>query len=72
MHVEQNVSNNLLRYLTMENDTMEVQKDMQEVGVHQHLWLQSRLGSFNYFKLTTFYVFTREENKFFLEFVYNI
>jgi hypothetical protein len=34
MHVEQNVSDNLLRYLTKERDTMEVWKDMQEAGVH--------------------------------------
>ncbi len=72
MHVEQNVSDNLLRYLTRENDTMEVWKDIQEVGVHQHFWLQSKLGSSNYFKPTTPYVFTWEENKPFLEFVYNI
>jgi hypothetical protein len=39
MHMQQNVSNNLLRYLTGEKGTMEVQKDMQDVGVHQHLWL---------------------------------
>ncbi len=72
MHVERNVSNNLLRYLTRENDIMEVWKDMQEVGVHQHLWLQSRPGSSNYFKPTALYDFPWEVNKSFLEFVYNI
>jgi hypothetical protein len=45
---------------------------MQEVGVHQHLWLQSRPRSFNYFKPTAPYVFTQEENKSFLEFVSSI
>jgi len=39
MNVERNVPNNLLQYLIREKDTMEVQKDMQKVGVHQHLWL---------------------------------
>jgi len=70
MHVEWNVSNNLLRYLTKE-DTIEVQKDMQ-VGVHQHLWLQSRPRSSNYFKPAALYVFTQEENKSFLEFFFSI
>jgi hypothetical protein len=42
MNVEWTVSDNLLKYLTREKDTMEVWKDMQEVGVHQHLWLESR------------------------------
>jgi hypothetical protein len=67
MHVEQNVSNNLLKYLIVE-----VQKDMQEAGVHQHLWLQSRPGSSNYFKPVAPYVFRQEENKSFLKFVSNI
>jgi len=52
MHVEQNVLDNLLRYLIVE-----VQKDMQEAGVHQHLWLQLRSRSSNYFKLVAPYVF---------------
>jgi hypothetical protein len=45
---------------------------MQKVGVHQYLRLQSRLGSSNSFKRIAFYVFTREENKSFLEFVPSI
>jgi hypothetical protein len=34
MHVEQNVSDDLLRYLIREKDIMEVKKDMQEASVH--------------------------------------
>jgi len=45
---------------------------MQEVGVHQHLWLEIRHVSSNYFKLATPYVLTREENKSFIEFVFSI
>jgi hypothetical protein len=66
MHVEQNVLDNLLRYLIGEKDTLEVQKDMQKALVHQHLWLQSRPKSSNYFKSIALYVFTHEENKSFL------
>ncbi len=39
MHMEQNVFDNLLKYLFSERDTMEVRKDMEKVGVQQHLWL---------------------------------
>jgi len=39
MHVEQTVLDNLLKSLIGENDIMEVWKDMQEVVLHQHLWL---------------------------------
>ncbi len=37
MHVEQNMFDNLMEYLYGERDTMEVWKDMEEVGVQQHL-----------------------------------
>jgi hypothetical protein len=72
MNVEWNVSDNLLKYFIKEKDTMDVWKNMQEVGVQQHLWLQSRHVSSNYFKLAAPYVFRSEENKSFIEFVYSI
>jgi hypothetical protein len=37
MHVEQNMSDNLMKYLYGEKDIVEVWKDMEEVGVQQHL-----------------------------------
>jgi hypothetical protein len=37
MHVEQNMFDNLMEYLYGERDTMEVWKEMEEVGVQQHL-----------------------------------
>ncbi len=70
--MEQNVSDDLLRYLIWEKDIVEVKKDMQEASVHQHLWLQSSPGPSNYFKSIAPYVFTWEENKSFLEFVSSI
>jgi len=39
MHIEHNVSKSVLKYLFGEQDTMEMHKDMEEVGVKQHLWL---------------------------------
>jgi hypothetical protein len=72
MHVEWNVSNNFLRYLTKENDIVEVWKDMQKTSVYQHLWLNQGLDHLTIFKLATPYVFTWEEKKSFLEFVSSI
>ncbi len=66
------MSDNLLNHLFGEQDTMEVRKDMEKVGVNKHLWLQRRLGTTIFFKPTTTFVFTQEENKYFLEFVSNI
>jgi hypothetical protein len=45
---------------------------MQEASVHQHLRLQSRPKSSNYFKSIAPYVFTWEDSKSFLEFVSSI
>jgi hypothetical protein len=39
MHVGRNVFDNVFKYLFGERDTLEVCKDMEEVGVKQHLWL---------------------------------
>jgi hypothetical protein len=39
MHVKKNVSENISKYLFGDKDTIEVHKDLQEVGVMQHLWL---------------------------------
>jgi hypothetical protein len=70
--MEWNMSNNLLKYLYGERDTMEVQKDMEKVGVQQHLWLRRRPRATNFFKPTTPFGFTQDENKSFLDFVTSI
>jgi hypothetical protein len=45
---------------------------MEEVGLQQHLWLQKKPKVTNFFKPTTPFVFTQEENKFFRDYVTNI
>ncbi len=40
MHIECNVFDNILKHLFGEWDTVEMCKDMEEVGVKPHLWLQ--------------------------------
>jgi hypothetical protein len=72
MHVEWNIFDNLLKYLYGERDIVEVQRDMEKVGVQQHLWLRKKLGATNLFKPTTPFVFTQDENKSFLDFVTSI
>ena len=42
MHVEKNVSENILKTLLGEKDTVKVRKDMEEAGMRPHLWLHSR------------------------------
>jgi hypothetical protein len=44
MHMEWNMFDNFLKYLSGERDIMEVRKDMEEASVQQHLWLQKKLG----------------------------
>jgi hypothetical protein len=44
---------------------------MEEEGVHRHLWLQMKPRTTNFFKPCSHFVFTQEENKFFLDFVYS-
>jgi hypothetical protein len=39
MHIERNVSNNVSKYLFSKRNTTKVHKDVEEVGVKQHLWL---------------------------------
>jgi hypothetical protein len=65
MHVENNVLESILNYLFGDKDTIEVHKDLQEVGVMQHLWFcQQGVGS--YIKPQAPYVFIQNEAKAFV------
>ncbi len=68
MHMEQNMFDNLMKYLYGERDIVEVWKDMEEIGVQQHLWLRRKPGATNFLEPTTPFVFTQDENKSFLNF----
>jgi len=47
MHIEINVSESIFKYLFGDKDTIEVCKDLEEVGMMQHLWLhQQGVGSY--------------------------
>jgi hypothetical protein len=68
MHIERNVFDNISKHLLGEWDTMEVHKDMEEVGVKPHLWLQ-HVGGEHYVKPHAPYVFTPHERQPFLDFI---
>jgi len=72
MHIECNISKSLLKYLFGEWDTMEVRKDLEEVGMKWHLWLHWDLSNMNYVKPLALYVFTWNERQAFLAFVSSI
>jgi hypothetical protein len=57
------VFNNLLKYLFGERDMVEVREDMEEEGVHKHLWFQMKFKTTNFFKpCSHFCVHTRKNN----------
>lgn len=65
MHIERNVSDNLLRHLFGDSDTLETRRDMEQAGKMHHLHL--RLGpSGNYIKPKAPYTFSESEKSDFL------
>ncbi len=65
MHVEQNISDNLLKHMSGEKDTLNTRGVMEEASIHPWLWLQRRGQHF--LKLAAPYVFIANENRQFLE-----
>ena len=66
MHVERNISDNLLRHLFGEKDTLETRRDMEQADRMHNLHLQiGRNG--NYIKPKAPYVFSESEKKTFLK-----
>lgn len=68
MHIERNVSDNILRHLFGEKDSLATRQDMEEVGRMEHLHLQPGPDG-NYIKPRAAYVFTAQERKQFLHLV---
>jgi len=70
MHVERNISANVLKHLFGEKDSLGTRRDMEEVRVHPWLWLQRRGSTF--VKPTAPYVFNSNETHEFLELMSSI
>lgn len=67
MHVERNLSANLLKHLWGERDTLGCRRDMEEAGATPHLWLQSIPGSSNFRKPKAPYVLSENEKEDFVK-----
>ena len=39
MHIEKNIAESVLRFLFGDKDTLELRRDMEELGVRRELWL---------------------------------
>lgn len=65
MHYEKNVCENMIKVIFGEKDTIDVHKDMEEVGIWLQLWLQQMPNGFD-IKPIAAYVMTYEKKKVFL------
>lgn len=72
MHVERNVSANILQHLFGAKDSPAVRRDMEHVGRFPNLWLQRPEGSEHYLQPKAPYVFSDREKRNFLNLVSSI
>jgi hypothetical protein len=66
MHIERNISNNMLKHIFGDKDTAAVWWDMEAAGKFFHLHLQEVPGSNDYIQPKAPYVFTEREKAEFL------
>lgn len=69
MHIERNISSNLLKHLFREKDTPAVRRDMEAAGKFPHLHLRRREGSSDFVQPRAPYMLTNEEKQVFLDLV---
>lgn len=67
MHIERNFSANILKHLFGKADSTAVQKDMEDMGTMEDLWLQQRPQSQLYTQPPAPYVFSDSEKFEFME-----
>ena len=68
MHIKRNVSNNVMKYLFGDKDTLKTQRVMEQADVMHHIHLRQG-QSRNYIKPKAPYVFTESEKRVFLNLV---
>jgi hypothetical protein len=66
MHCEIFFNENMIKTFFEEENTIDVQRDMEKMGICHHLWLQ-RIGNGSYMKLSAPYVLMDEEKRVFLQ-----
>ncbi len=65
LHCEKNICKNLSKVIFGDKDTLVVRKDMDEIGIMPHLWLQ-QVGNESFIKPTAPYVMSDDKKKVFL------
>ena len=69
MHIERNISANILKHLFGEKDILAYRKDMEDVNCMSNLWLQQRGNSEVYVQPPVPYVFSKPEKWNFLHLI---
>ena len=69
MHVERNVSSNVLKHVMGEKDTVAGRRDMEEAGKFQNLWLQRHGDAGDYLMPAAPWVFSPRERTEFINVV---
>ena len=67
MHIEKNISEAVLKFLFGEKDTLEVRKDLEELGQRRELWLKPTRNRQRFSKPHAPYVLTDAERKIFVD-----
>lgn len=71
MHIERNVSANVMAHLFGEKDTPAMRMDMESIGKFPHLWLRPASGSTHFLQPRAPYIFTDSEKRAFMALVAN-
>jgi hypothetical protein len=69
MHIERNISLNILKHLFSEKETAAMRRDMEAAMKFPHLHLRARPGSSEFIKPRAPYVFTEHEKDVFLDLI---
>jgi hypothetical protein len=69
MHIEQNVSANVMAHLLAEKDTPAVHRDMEAADKFPHLWLRAAAGCTHFLQPRAPYIFTDSKKRAFMTIV---
>ena len=67
MHIEKNIAESVLKFLFGEKDSMDLRRDMEQMGVRRELWLRPKPNRLTFVKPPAPYVFSDAEKGLFIE-----